>query len=74
MLLDIAVDKHTIKATNVINIELWNSNVRASSKCERSITASSINVVELRALFLNWLATDNILFKIVESHAFRAFL
>ena len=71
---DIAVDKHTAEAANITNTELWNSNIRASSKRERSTTASSVNAVELRALFLNWLATNNILFKMVESHAFRAFL
>ena len=49
---DIVV-KYTAEATNVTNTDLWNSNVRANSKRERSTTALSINAVELRALFLN---------------------
>ena len=52
----------------------WNDNIRGSSKRERAMTVSSITARDLRALFLNWIAADNLPFKTAESPHFRQFL
>ena len=55
-------------------METWNSNVKAGIKRDRSTTASGVDAVMLRGLFLNWIVTDSLALKTAESESFRAFL
>ena len=71
---DNAIEKSITEVNEVKKQELWNYNVRAVRKRERLSTASDIEAVQLRCLFLNWITADNLPFSLVESEAFRTFL
>ena len=51
-------------------METWNSNVKAGIKRDRSITASGVDAVMLRGLFLNWIITNSLTLKTAELESF----
>ena len=69
-----AQEGHAKETERITSMTGWNDNIRGSSKRERATTVSSITARDLRALFLNWIAADNLLFKTAESPHFRQFL
>ena len=62
-----------LKLSEFTELQTWNSNIRVGGKRERSTTASDVDPVMLRALFLNWVVKDNLPFATAESESFRAF-
>ena len=70
---DSAIEQHTTTVQEVQGEGLWNDNIRVTKR-KRSSTASSVEPIQLRYLFLNWIANDNLSFSLIESDAFRAFL
>ena len=56
-----------------IDMAQWSSGMRAGAKRPRTFTTGLTQGV-LRAAFLNWIAADNLPFKMAKSPSFRAFL
>ena len=55
--LDAALEDHAAEAERITEMEDWNSNIRIGKR-DRSTTASSIDGVSVRGLFLNMVVTE----------------
>ena len=60
--IEATLEKYATEAERITELQTWNSNVRVGGKRERSNTASDVDPVMLRALFLNWVVRDNLPF------------
>ena len=66
-----AIENHTTAMHAIKGQSHWNNNIR---KRKRLVSKNNMDAKQLRSLFLNWVAADNLPFNLVKLETFRAFL